>query len=338
YGEAVYGFKRGQLIGYRMDYYDREDLIGRMLLDLEGTHNAYQIKSPYEIYHSALTFVYPLPKESILPEVRDKIYPGQLPEDFMGYVKKHYIGNPDVNSVDQLPGFTKEEVSMLDKRGKVDFVNDVAFFTFDDWGTDVPITKLLDVLRKHNVKATFCVRTRYVLDNPALLRAIAMEGHEIVSHTHNHLPLSNLREGDWSFDELSDVQVQELKQDIQDSYDTLQNIVGDIRMDNGKPALSTFFRPPTLAVGRKGMEAVFDMGITYIVSGEYTSHDYEAESAEGLLRNLRLNVRNGTIVVMHFSDNSVNTADAVDQYLTMNETNQNRKQYSFARLSDYLGN
>lgn len=337
YGEDIYGFKRGQLMGFRMNYFQNEGLIGKLLLEVEGTYNAYKIKTPYAIFHGEETFIYPLPKESILPEVRDRIHPGQLPEDFMQYVKTHYIGNPDVNSVDQLPGFTKQEIRTLDKKGKVDNVKDVAFFTFDDWGTDVPITKLLDVLAKHNVKATFAIRTRYVLDNPALLRAIAMEGHEIISHTHNHLPLSNLMEGAWRFSELNDAEVEALKQDIQDSYDTLQSIVGDIRLDNGKPALSTLFRPPTLAVGRKGMEAVFDMGMSYIVSGEYTSHDYEAESAAQLLRNLRLNVRNGTVVIMHFSDNSIHTADAVDQYLTMNETNQNRKKYSFARLSDHLG-
>lgn len=34
----------------------------------------------------------------------------------------------------------------------------IAFLTFDDWGTDVYVTKLLEVLRKHNVKATFFVR------------------------------------------------------------------------------------------------------------------------------------------------------------------------------------
>ena len=121
-------------------------MIGRLITALQGTYNAYEIKEASSLYHSGLTFRYPLPEESLLPEVKDKVYPGQLPDDFMAYAKDHYIGNQYIDSVKKLPGFTSEEVSMLDKTGKLDDVNDIAFLTFDDWGTDVLITKLLGVL------------------------------------------------------------------------------------------------------------------------------------------------------------------------------------------------
>jgi len=334
---TMYGFKRGEVVALRMNYFTDEKLLEQLILYLNGKFNIYEIKNIDDIFHGDLIFTYPLPKEEILPEVYNKIFPGQLQGDAFTYIQGHYIGNPDVNTTKQLPGFTYQEIRKLDRIGKIEDAGSVAFFTFDDWGTDIPVTKLLDVLRKHNVKATFFARTRFVLDNPALLRAIAMEGHEVATHTHNHLPLSNSINDTWSFKELTDEEVEALKTDIQESYETLQSIIGDIKLDNGKPALSRLLRPPTLAVGRNGMEAAFDMGITYIVSGNYTSRDYKAKSTRELLRNLRLNVRGGTVVVMHFSDNAIYTADAVDQYLTMNFTNQNSWRWTFARLSDYLG-
>lgn len=197
------------------------------------------------------------------------------------------------------------------------------------------VTKLLRVLKAHDVKATFFVRTQFVPHNPNLLRAIAMDGHEIASHTDTHFPLSNDLQQTWEFTELSDEQVEGLRQDILNSWQVLQSVVGDLRLDNGLPSLSRNFRPPTMAVGRRGFETVFDLGFDYVVNGEYTSKDYNAKSVAGLLNDLEYGIRSGSVVVMHFSDNVIYTADALDQYFTKIETGQ-RKAYSFARLSDYL--
>ena len=68
---------------------------------------------------------------------------------------------------------------------------DGVFLTFDDWGTDRTITRLLEVLKAHGAKATFFVKTQYVPYNPNLLRAIAADGHTIGCHTNTHFPLSN---------------------------------------------------------------------------------------------------------------------------------------------------
>lgn len=64
------------------------------------------------------------------------------------------------------------------------------FLTFDDWGTDQSINKLLYVLKKHRVKATFFVLTQNVQNNPNLLRIIAEDGHEVASHSDSHTPLT----------------------------------------------------------------------------------------------------------------------------------------------------
>lgn len=339
YGTNTEGFQRGKILRFRLGYMTGETILGELIPALEGTRNAYAVVDVHTLAtNTAHLYTYPLPEEEILPEVRGRIFEGQLTatgDDFVTFASERYLGNPAISDTKRLPGFTRQEIYALDTSGRISGASGVAFLTFDDWGTDVGVTKLLDVLRRHNVKATFFVRTEYVPNNPNLLRAIAMEGHEVASHTHTHLQLANELEG-WVFEELTDGQAAALRADIKASWDVLEHVVGDIRLDNGKPALSTLFRPPTLAVGKKGMEAVFDMGMTYIVSGDYTSQDYKAEDKDALRRALRLNIWDGSVAVLHFSDNAIYTADALDEYLTLNAAGENRKIYTYARLSDYL--
>lgn len=332
------GFQRGSILGFRMNYFERSGLLAEAIHALQGTRNAYAIQDAFFLAHDAdHLYTYPLPEDQILPEVLDRIHPGQLQENVMDQIQQSYLGNRDVRSAAQLPGFHHSEISRLDKRGTIPNKNNVAFLTFDDWGSDVPITKLLDVLRKHQVKATFFVRTEYVPHNPNLLRAIAMEGHEIATHTHTHMPLANDPKNNWRFEEISQEEARALQEDIITSYQVLQSIVGDIRLENGQPALSTLFRPPTLAVSKAGMEAVLDAGITYIVNGSYTSQDYKAKNASRLARSLENYIRSGSIIIMHMSDNSIYTAEALDLYLTGLKQQKDRKvPYTFARLSDYL--
>lgn len=333
------GFQRGSILSFRLGFYEQDFLLPMLLTALEGTRNVYSIVNIHDMAtNSEKVYVFPVPGSSILPEVYNRIHLGQLDindSDFAEFVSKHYIGSPSTTASFQLPGFDHTERRLLDMKGKMKGAQDIAFLTFDDWGSDGVVTRLLRVLKKHDVKATFFVRTEYAVHNPNLLRAIAEDGHEVASHTHTHYPLSNSKEGTKSFEELTDQQVVALREDLMQSWEFLQSVIGDVKLENGNPALSPNFRPPTLAVGRTGFRTVFDLGFQYVVSGSYSSRDYAAQSVEELLKNLRSGVRSGSIVVMHFSDSAVYTAEALDQYLTLN-TAGDPKTYTFARLSDYL--
>ncbi|MGW5411097.1 bifunctional polysaccharide deacetylase/glycosyltransferase family 2 protein [Actinomadura geliboluensis] len=62
--------------------------------------------------------------------------------------------------------------------------------TFDD-GPDPEWTpRILDVLRRHDARATFFTVGARVAENPALTRRILREGHEIGSHTYTHADLA----------------------------------------------------------------------------------------------------------------------------------------------------
>ena len=300
----------------------------------------YEVKSCHELLDSP--YCYTLTEQTKQDNIsldNHVLTDMETEEERFDYILDHYVGTPAANGSAVLPGFTWREVSQIDKKG---YITDdpVLFLTFDDWGTDVPINRLLYVLRKHNVKATFFIRANYIQNNPNLLRAIAEEGHEIASHSYDHLPLANYDESTGTYSSLTDEEILLLREDLVKSYQELYHYVGDIIVD-GTPALSTLFRPPTLAVSYEGLSQVFDVGFTYSVSGDFSTPDYEVQSLEELVDILEngigsgnqwLQVGNGSCIVMHMSDGSQYTAQALDIMIPI----WKEQGYSFARLDSYL--
>lgn len=346
---------KGFIVYFRMDYYNDNTIIGNLVelikkekvdpigyVDQGVKHNGYSFAKLSELVTSEYVFNYPLTNSEILPEVLNKIKKGYLEniEDPIGYISNRYIGSPFAKYTESLPGFEEDEIEVLDKVGRFTDDNTI-FLTFDDWGSDIAINKLLYILDKYNVKATFFVRTNHIDDNPSLLRTIALAGHDIASHSDNHILLSNTTDKNGVFAEVTDEQAEVIQEDVIRSYKKLQRIVGDIYVD-GRPALQTYFRPPTLAVSKKGLMSVFDSGFSYVISGDFTTQDYEAKSAEELINKLKygivsgenneIKITDGSIVVMHMSDEAKFTAEALDTiipyYLSQG--------YKFGRISDYL--
>ena len=103
-------------------------------------------------------------------------------------------------------------------------------------------------------------------------------------------------------------------------------------------------RPPTLAVSKKGLEAIFDAGATGAISGDFSTHDYEAKSVAEVVEKMKNGIvmsndeikviQNGSIIVMHMSDEAKYTAEALDEVIPYYLA----KGYHFARISDYLSN
>ena len=58
--------------------------------------------------------------------------------------------------------------------------------TYDDGPNDPHTLRLLEVLAKHNVHATFFMIGRYVQQRPEIVREIVKAGHVIGNHTFTH--------------------------------------------------------------------------------------------------------------------------------------------------------
>ena len=86
------------------------------------------------------------------------------------------------------------------------------------------------------------------------------------------------------------------------------------------------------------MESVFETGYDYLISGNISTHDYEASSAEELLSHMEegLQKNRGNVFVMHMNNQAYYTPEALDLFLTNNEQGKYGDVYKVAKLSDYL--
>ncbi|MCD5538168.1 polysaccharide deacetylase family protein [Lactobacillus delbrueckii] len=148
-------------------------------------------------------------------------------------MEQHYVGSNFVTSPAKMPGFDYWETNRLDQVGR--FNDCVLFLTFDDWGNDESINKLLYVLKKHHVKATFFVLTENVDKNPNLLRAIAADGHEIASHSDSHVPLATSKKG--AYHNLTAKETAAMRKDLAKSYQKLNKYFGNVQVGGKRPCL-----------------------------------------------------------------------------------------------------
>lgn len=361
---SMLALARGDILYFRLDFYKNKkisiDLVEKVkqakidniayehaydnLQNNKNNNSAYKIK-PVGAILGETKLLYSYPAES-------RLIPDQLQNDSNGIkiteenliqeISKRYIGNVDITPEDRMLGFSKMEARRFDIGGKIKTKEKVIFLTFDDWGSDAAINKLLYVLRKHNVKATFFILTNNVLLNTNLLRSIAVEGHDIASHSDKHKPMSvrDLKTGRQIPTSTKEAYLKEYKE----AYIKLRDVTGDVIVE-GKPALTRFFRPPTLAISRDGMSALFETSYTNVVCGSGNMYDYKAKNVEELMNRFKEviytpqgKVQNGAILIFHMSDVCAYTAMAIDILLTANEyreANDPRK-FKVGRLSDYL--
>jgi peptidoglycan/xylan/chitin deacetylase (PgdA/CDA1 family) len=364
FGKYTTSLARGQIIYFRMDYYTNERLVGDLIETIkkrkvdniayvtsfdnpannQENDSQYTIKPVGEILNNTgFVYQYPLDPASIPDHLRNNGHGININQhNFLDEAAKRYIGNEEVDYEDRMFGFSKMDTRRLDVSGLIHTKENVVFLTFDDWGTDASLNKILYVLRKHNVPGTFFVITNNVWSNPNLLRTIAMQGHDIGSHSDKHKAMV-IR--DPKTDKL--IQTQEKAEYVKElgvSYTKLLDITGDVNI-NGKPALTRFFRPPTLAISKVGMEALLETGYEYIINGSCSTEDYQAENVTQLVRKFEDGlftkygeVKKGAILIMHMGDAEVYTAAALDILLTANEAkaDSDPSKFKVGRLSDFL--
>lgn len=364
FGKFAFSLARGQIIYFRMDFYTTESLVGDLMEAVKkykvdnisyatsydnpinnlANNSRYTIKPVGQVLNNTkFLYQYPVDINKVPAYLRTNPQPLKIDDrNFLAESSKRYIGNETVDANNRAIGFTKQDLRRLDLTGMIKTKENVIFLTFDDWGTDASINKILYVLRKHKVSGTFFVLTNNVLNNPNLLRTIALEGHEIASHTDKHKPMAvrDVKTGK----QYRTQDKEEYNQDLATSYEKLRNVVGDVNL-NGKDALTRLFRPPTLAISKMGFETLFETGFEYIVNGSGSTADYKVGSVTELLGGIKEGVytdeggvKKGAVIVMHQGDNSQYTAMAIDILLTANEAkaDSDPSKFKVGRLSDYL--
>lgn len=363
--------RRGYIIYFRMDYYEDKSLIGKLLLNIynnrikviayqeeaDSKNSSYKVKWLGEIMRGDKVYSYPVQEKDMVKAIREDRKPGYLselsPYELFQYMQGRYIGTPTINNHSTFPGFHDIELGEMDKSGR--FTEDkVLFLTFDDWGSDKTINQLLYVLDKYDVSATFYARTNYIEQNPNLLRAIAEAGHDVGSHSDEHYPfaISNNTEDEIDtskqYSSLTKEEIELRRKDLTLSYNKLKSIIGDIEID-GTPALTKTFRPPTLAMSKEGIHTILDAGFSYIVSGDFSTRDYEDTDPRDLIDKFlngislrdgsKRTLQNGSIIILHMSDDSKAPTDKNDvtaEALDIVLPKLLEQGYRFAKISEYL--
>jgi peptidoglycan/xylan/chitin deacetylase (PgdA/CDA1 family) len=148
--------------------------------------------------------------------------------------------------------------------------------TYDDGPNDPHTLKLLEVLARHNVQATFFMIGRYVQQRPDIARAIAQAGHVIGNHTFTH-PLLTFKSAS------------QTRAELVDCRRALQDAIGEH---------SNLFRPPfggrrpaTLTIARElGLEPVM---------WNVTGYDWTAPPAAVIEKKVVRQIRGGDVILLH---------------------------------------
>ncbi|WP_409344104.1 polysaccharide deacetylase family protein [Paenibacillus sp. MBLB4367] len=166
-------------------------------------------------------------------------------------------------------------------------------FTFDDGPDPVYTPKLLEMLRKHNVKATFFVLGSKAECYPELIRSIHQDGHLIGVHNYTHK--SNWLMAPWTvFDK-----------HVTRSADIVEAITGE------RPI---YYRPPW------GIINIFDFWLKRryrIVLWSLMGRDWNRDISKTKLRNKLLDrMKDGSVVLLHDSGDTFG-ADADAPYFML---------------------
>jgi peptidoglycan/xylan/chitin deacetylase (PgdA/CDA1 family) len=146
--------------------------------------------------------------------------------------------------------------------------------TFDDGPNDPDTHRLLDVLAKHGVRATFFMIGRFVRERPEIARAVAAAGHLIGNHTMTH-PLLLIRPP------------HVVRQELRDCNAALEDALG---------APVRWFRPPHGGRRPDVLRAARELGLTPVLWNAM-GYDWKPTTADAvernILRSFRRNVRGG---------------------------------------------
>lgn len=220
--------------------------------------------------------------------------------------------------LEQIPGYDAIRLNSEYRNAKYNLIyrketnrKEVAL-TFDDWGTDYTITRILDILEKYGVKATFFLRADGVENNPNLARAIVDAGQEAANHTYSHQVLTTM----------TDAQMQ---RDVLKAYQVITEAIQE------QPTM--LFRPPTGEIDAHSAQVIAAMGYKNIAQYDVDSSDYlKSHSAKEIENEVLQQVKPGSVILMHMLDN-IHTEEALPTVIE-----QLRKQgYTIETMSELIG-
>lgn len=144
--------------------------------------------------------------------------------------------------------------------------------TYDDGPNTSATPRLLELLAKHEVRATFFLIGRSVRQRPALAREIAAAGHTIGNHTMTHPWLSYQSEA-------------RIRGEIADANAVIEDAIG---------SRLTLFRPPHGARRPVVLRVAQELGLA-TVNWNIVTHDWRAQPSAAIVQKVRNGIRRNRV-------------------------------------------
>ena len=172
----------------------------------------------------------------------------------------------------------------------------VIYLTFDSGYENGSTAKILDVLKKHEVKAAFFLVGNYIQRNADLVRRMVQEGHIVGNHTMHHPDMSKLSDKAAFARELKDLE------------DLFQETTGQ--------ELPKYYRPPQGLYSESNLKMAQELGYkTVFWSLAYVDWNNDAQpTKEQAFAKLLPRIHPGAVVLLHST--SQTNAEILDELLT----------------------
>lgn len=161
---------------------------------------------------------------------------------------------------------------------RVPTTSKVVALTFDDGsdGTNIPV--ILKILSTYNVKATFFVTGKAVINHPTRIKSIIAQGHAIGNHSYSHPYFTR-------------ISTDSMKYQLTKTETLVKNLTGRTT----KP----YFRPPYGAYNTLVLQTVGSIGYTKTIRWNIDTIDWDGRSAYRIYSKVLNNIVPGSIVLMH---------------------------------------
>lgn len=189
----------------------------------------------------------------------------------------------------------------------------VLYLTFDAGYENGCTAQILDILKKHQVKAAFFLVGNYLQQNRDLVRRMVSEGHIVGNHTMHHPDMSKISEKSAFQKELADLEKLYLE------------ITGQ--------EMPKYYRPPQGLYSEDNLAMAKELGYkTVFWSLAYVDWNNDSQpTAEYAFSKLLPRTHNGAVVLLHST--SKTNAAILDELLTKWKT----MGYTFGTVAELFG-
>ncbi|HEX4751187.1 MAG TPA: polysaccharide deacetylase family protein [Bryobacteraceae bacterium] len=158
--------------------------------------------------------------------------------------------------------------------------------TYDDGPNDPHTLRLLEVLARYEVRATFFLIGRYVQERPDIARDLVKADHVVGNHTFTH-PLLTFKSG------------AEIRQELTACHSALQDDIGEH---------SNLFRPPFGGRRPAVLRIARELGLEPVM-WNVTGYDWSVPPAAVIEQKVTKQIRGGDVILLHDGGHKAMGAD-----------------------------